>query len=205
MINGNVERFSKQRRRYSAGIADPPWPEKGGGKIKRGADRHYETMTIKQICELQVYGRHVSELFAANAHLYMWVTNNFLEKSFEVVKAWGFKYVTCVTWGKVKVHYMPSGGELSTIQTGLGQYFRGSTEHLLFLKRGSLPYKITNGKRAQGRTLYLAPRTETHSEKPGLFHEVVEKVSYGPYIELFARERRAGWSAWGNEVNRKVA
>lgn len=166
--------------RYKTIYADPPWPEKGGGKIKRGADRHYDLMSVKEIAALPVVS-----IAEDNAHLYLWVTNNYLEQGFAVIRAWGFRPVTVVTWGKDKF--------------GLGQYFRGQTEHCIFGVRGTLPYKILDGKRQQGTTLILAPRT-IHSQKPNKMREMIEKVSYPPYIELFARERFNGWDSWGNEV-----
>ena len=180
---------------YTTGIADPPWEERGGGKVKRGADRHYPLMSVKDICALPV-----ARLFDANAHLYLWVTNNFLPAGFEVMAAWGFRYVTCITWGKV------SDGK---IQTGLGQYFRGASEQFLFGVRGSLPYRVhppnapNAGKRAQGRTLVLEPRGK-HSAKPERFRRIVETVSPGPYVELFARTQAPGWDAWGNEVKNPI-
>lgn len=176
--------------RYVTGLADPPWPERGGGKVKRGADRHYPLMSVRAICELPV-----ARLFRPDAHLYLWATNNYLRAAFDVMEAWGFRYVTCITWGKVK------GGR---IQTGLGQYFRGASEHLLFGVRGSLGYRLDpGGARKQGATLVLEPRGE-HSAKPEAFRNVVERVSPGPYLELFARRRVPGWDAWGNEVESSV-
>lgn len=176
---------------FGTAVADPPWPEKGGGKIKRGADRWYPTMSVRDIATLNVNGKHVSELFAPDAHLYLWVTNNFLPSGFNVMAEWGFRYVTCITWAKVTSTGAP--------QTGLGQYFRGATEHLLFGVRGHPPYKIVNGVRGQGQTLILAPRTKVHSEKPSV-HSMVERVSHGPFIELFARKRVQGWAAWGHDA-----
>ena len=82
---------------------------------------------------------------------------------------------------------------------GLGQYFRGQTEHCLFGVRGNLPYKIADGKRQQGRTLLLAPRRE-HSQKPDEMRQMIEKVSYEPRIELFARQYVDGWDCWGDEI-----
>lgn len=99
---------------------------------------------------------------------------------------------------------MRSRGTCTRIQKGLGQYFRGASEHLLFGVRGTLPYRTTReGKRAQGCTLVLEPRGE-HSEKPEAFRRVIEHVSPGPYLELFARRRVPGWDAWGNEVDSDV-
>lgn len=167
-------------KKYKTIYADPPWPEYGGGKIKRGADKHYDLMKVKDIIALPV-----TEISEDNAHLYLWTTNNYLPAALEVMKAWGFTYKTIITWGKDKF--------------GLGQYFRGQTEHCLFGVRGNLPYKIADGKRQQGRTLLFAPRRE-HSQKPPEMRVMIEKVSYEPRIELFARERFDGWDAWGNEI-----
>ena len=118
-----------------------------GGKIKRGADRHYPLMKTKDIIALPV-----QNLCEENAHLYLWVTNNFLPDGLSVMQAWGFRYVTMITWFK-------AGG------LGLGQYFRGKSESCLFGIKGSLPYKNIGGKRAQGVTAFEAPRG-AHSEKP---------------------------------------
>lgn len=166
--------------KYRTIYADPPWPERGGGKIKRGANRHYPLMTIKEIMALPV-----KEIADDNCHLYLWTTNNFLKDSLKVVEVWGFRYVTIITWAKDRI--------------GLGQYYRGMTEHCIFAVKGKLPYKIIDGKRQQGKTLIIAPKRE-HSRKPDEMRKMIETVSYEPRIELFARERWKGWDAWGNEI-----
>lgn len=182
---------------YGTIYADPPWPEHGGGKVKRGADRHYGLMKVKDICAL---GSAVQNLAADNSHLYLWVTNNYLPAGLEVMKAWGFDYVTNLCWGKVRLEYDNGFGTTTVIQQGLGQYFRGAHELLLFGKRGQPPYRtLPNGKRAQHPSLVLHERTE-HSAKPETFRDIITKVSHGPYLELFARERVPGWASWGNEL-----
>lgn len=162
-------------------MADPPWNEAGGGQIKRGADRHYPLMKTRDICALPV-----REWMRPDAHCYLWVTNNFLPDGLEVLEAWGFRYVTCVTWMKDRA--------------GLGQYFRGLTEHCLFGVRGRIPYQLTeDGHRLQGVTgFFEAPRGE-HSAKPAAMRRMVERVSPGPYLEMFARQPAPGWTVWGNE------
>lgn len=168
-------------KKYGAILADPPWPEYGGGKIKRGADRHYPLMTVKEIMALPV-----STMALPDSHLYLWVTNNYLPAGLSVMAAWGWRYVTCITWAKDKF--------------GLGQYFRGQTEHCLFGVRGNPGYQITpDGKRKQGRTLITAPR-DKHSAKPEELRSMIERVSPGPYLELFARTHAPNWDAWGNQV-----
>lgn len=167
--------------KYHTIYADPPWLERGGGKIKRGADRHYPLMKTSEIMALDI-----ASICENDAHLYLWVTNNFIPDGLKVMEAWGFRYVTTITWMKDR--------------QGLGQYFRGITEHCLFGVKGHLPYKLDeNGKRCQGLTGFTAPRTE-HSRKPEDMRAMIRRVSYGPYVELFAREPHEGWDVWGNEV-----
>lgn len=198
---------------YQTISMDSPWPERGGGKIRRGANRHYQTMTVRQICELPI-----GQWAAPNAHLYSWVTNNYLEAGLEAIRRYGFRYVTKVSWFKDRI--------------GLGQYYRGRTEDCLFAVRGNLPYRIKpDGKRAQGETGFEAPdpdecdhkfidsafclkcgwrpepalqdfkavRTE-HSRKPEEMRRMIEIVSPGPYLEVFARRAAPGWDIWGNEA-----
>lgn len=170
--------------KYQTIYADPPWKESGGGKTKRGADRHYPLMSTKAIKELDV-----PRIAYDNCHLYLWTTNNFLEDAMQVIRAWGFRYVTTITWVKRG-------------RVGLGQYFRGATEHCLFAVKGTLPYKVnpSTGKRMQGKTLLVAPRG-AHSEKPEAMRQMIETVSYPPYVELFARKELPDhWDSWGNEA-----
>jgi N6-adenosine-specific RNA methylase IME4 len=199
-------------------MADPPWLERGSGQIKRGADRHYPLMKTDAICRLPV-----SSWMAADAHAYVWVTNNFLPDGLRVMAAWGFRFITLVTWfkGDLSDDWVdmvctdqqidePSREKLivqadAALQMGIGQYFRGVTESCLFGVRGTIPYRTRpDGKRAQGRTGFHAPRTE-HSVKPEAMRRMVELVSPGPYLEMFARREVPGWTVWGNQVADHVA
>lgn len=174
---------------YAAIYADPPWLERGGGQIKRGADRHYPLMATKDICALPV-----KQWAAPDAHCYIWVTNNFLPDGLQVLDAWGFRYVTLVSWFKDRI--------------GLGQYYRGRTEHCMFAVRGRLPYRLhADGKRAQGVTGFEDPDVQDfaasrveHSVKPEQMRRMIEAVSVGPYLEMFARRPSPGWDTWGNEA-----
>jgi N6-adenosine-specific RNA methylase IME4 len=198
---------------YATCMADPPWLERGGGQIKRGADRHYPLMKTRDICALPV-----GDWVAPDAHLYLWVTNNFLPDGLQVMAAWGFRFVTKIDWFKAAIkddeHFDETMNALAgsphaelaalmaddKMQVGLGQYFRGCTESCLFGVRGTLPYRTRpDGKRAQGRTGFHAPREE-HSRKPEKMRQMVELVSPGPYLELFARRPAPGWDVWGNEA-----
>ena len=169
--------------RYKTILVDPPWPERGGGKVKRGADRHYPLLSLAEILALPV-GRLVHP---EGCHLYLWTTNRFFGDALLILAWWGFEYRTTITWAKQ--------GNI-----GLGQYFRGKTEHCLFGVRGRLPYRTReDGKRSQGKTLILAPK-RGHSEKPEELRSMAEVVSHGPRVELFARRRVRGWDAWGDEI-----
>lgn len=155
-------------------LADPPWDvlQKGG----RGAVHHYPLMTVEQITALPV-----ERLARTDAHLWLWVTNATLFAGQAVIAAWGFTYRSCLTWVKPGL--------------GLGSYYlRNNTEHLLFGTRGKAPVLY----RSQPTWLF-APKQD-HSHKPEEQYAVIERCSSGPYLELFARRKRTGWQAWGNEV-----
>lgn len=169
--------------KYKTIYADPPWHEDGRGKIKRGADRHYPLMLTRDISHLPI-----RDVIADNAHLYLWTTNNFLEDALKVMDSWGFRYITNIVWFKEG-------------KFGLGQYFRGKTELCLFGKRGHLPLK--EDKMMKGVTAIFSQRAK-HSEKPEAMREMIERVSYPPFLELFARKETKGWGCWGNETAKKV-
>ena len=170
-------------KKYKTVYADPPWNEAGGGKIKRGADRHYGLMTTKDIAALPIRDL----IHPDGCHLYLWVTNNFLEDGLYVIKQWGFQYITLITWVKDKM--------------GLGQYYRGITEHCIFaVTKNRLPYKTENNKRCQGKTGFFEAKT-IHSRKPEQMRLMIEKVSYSPRIELFAREKKDSWDCWGDNTS----
>ncbi len=180
-------------------MADPPWDYATPGQIGKtlehrpnrdkglsahgaGSVARYGGMSIADLSSLRV-----AALADDDAHLYLWTTNGFMEQAYTVARAWGFAPKTIVTWTKTRV----SDGQPSM---KMGYYFRGATEHILFCVRGSL--RLRGPAHA---TAILAPRTP-HSEKPEAAFKMVEEQSPGPYLEMFARRRRPGWSAWGDEV-----
>lgn len=164
---------------YRTITADPPWRYDDSG-VRGAAEHHYETMSTAEICALPV-GR----LGAENSHLYLWVTNSFIEDGFDVLRAWGYRYITAITWIKDKI--------------GCGHYFRNTTEHVLFGVRGSAALNVANLP-----THFEAKRGE-HSAKPTRFYEIVEQASNGPFLELFARgEMRPGWTGWGDQARGDV-
>jgi N6-adenosine-specific RNA methylase IME4 len=182
---------------YRCILADPPWPESGGGRIKRGADRHYALLSPPKILETML-AAPVWKPHSDGCHLWLYSTNNYLPKALWLMEQLGFRYISNVAWAKMTTAILFSG-ELSGPPTfqpqkpGLGQYLRGQHELLLFGVMGKLPAV------AKGSTLILAPRRK-HSQKPEEAYTLIERVSPGPRLEMFARERREGWDSWGNEV-----
>ena len=168
-------------------VADPPW-RYGNTSTRGAAEDHYPTMSIEELCELDV----VPSRAADEAHLYLWTTAGHLPEAFKVMEAWGFEYKTYLVWVKP--------------QMGMGNYFRVSTEMVLFGVRGGMG---TNSKSI--RNHFTAPRSK-HSAKPAMFQDLVVESSPGPYLELFSRcnademlhgcqcsKCRLGWSVWGNQ------
>jgi len=165
--------------KFATIYADPPWPY--DNKACRGAAvRHYQTMSVEEICS-----EPVSQLVADNAHLHLWTTNGFLRESLDVIDAWGFTFKSCLVWVKPDI--------------GLGNYWRVSHEFLLLGVRGNLPFR----NRRQ-RSWIQTPRT-VHSRKPGMVRLLIEKVSPGPYLELYGREEipNSPWTVYGNQVEER--
>lgn len=161
--------------RFATIVVDPPWDVSDEGDVNQmgRGNPDYATMSIEQLHELPV------ESFADDdCHLYLWITNRSLPKGFALLERWGFRYVTALTW--VKPHF------------GIGNYFRGQTEHVLFGVRGSQMLK-----RQDVGTVFYADRGARHSEKPKEFLELVESCSPGPYFEMFSRCERPDWFTWG--------
>ena len=160
-------------------VADPPWPSMHQrSTYHRGKpERHYKTMTVADIAALEI-----SDLAASSAHLWIWGVNRTLGAAYEVAEAWGFTPMSLRTWSK------PG--------PGMGYYLRNNTEHAVFATRG----KPMVPEKALISSWYQWPRRR-HSEKPDEFFGLVEQISPGPYLELFARRRRPGWDAWGNEID----
>lgn len=155
-------------------VVDPPWDVLQYGS--RGAVQHYGLLTPFQIRDLPL-----ADLCAGNAHCWLWVTNGTLRIGYDILEGWGFTPRSIFTWVKPRV--------------GLGTYLRNTTEHCLLGTRGKAPVRF----RSQPSWGFF-PVQPPHSHKPEEFYDIVERVSPGPYLELFARHPRHGWAAWGDEI-----
>lgn len=168
-------------------VADPPWQY---GKWGRATPAHrpngheyampYPTMTVQEIAALPVAG-----CADKDCDLFLWTTQKYLFDAYCVMQAWGFRYCQALTWCKA-----PRG-------LGQGGLFCPTSEFLLLGRKGRMP----QGKRRVDSTWWQVKRPHnSHSTKPEFFQDLIETVSDGPRLELFARRERPGWTVWGNEV-----
>jgi N6-adenosine-specific RNA methylase IME4 len=172
-------------KKYRTIYADPPWQQ---GVTGQYSSRHgrpkslcYPLMALSEIINLPV-----ADLAEEGCHLWLWTSNQFLREGFEVMEAWGFKYLAPITWVK------PSG---------VGNYFVHRTQTMLFGYKGKCIFPSGRFK----PTVFMATCPKRHSEKPLAARELVESISPEPRIELFARPTGdmfayEGWDLWGNEV-----
>ncbi len=187
--------------KYRTIVADPPWDVADYGPRSLSTagfwrEDHtgqakavpYERLSVADIKKLPV-----DELAEPDAHLYLWTVNAYLVDAYAVAAAWGFKPSTLLTWCKE-----PRG-------LGFGGTFANTTEFIVFCRRGSLP-----AIRRWESTWFALKRPyvngkPAHSKKPDGLQDIVEQVSPGPYLEMFARSQRLGWDTWGDEALEHVA
>lgn len=175
--------------RFGAILADPPWQfQNKTGKVAPEHRRlsRYTTLTLAEIERLPV-----AQVAADVAHLYLWVPNALLPEGLGVMRAWGFAYKSNLVWHKVR----RDGGSDGR---GVGFYFRNVTEMVLFGVRGRNARTLAPGRR---QVNLIASRKREHSRKPDELYPLIQACSPGPFLELFARGLRQGWTAWGNEAD----
>ena len=180
--------------------ADPPWRFRTWSETNqaKSPSKHYDLMTLDEIKELPV-----ASLAAEDAVLLLWAVNPMVPHALEVMAAWGFTYKTIgFVWAKTTSRTDMSWAP--KYHMGLGYWTRANVEIVLLGVRGK-PKRTGKGV----RQLIVAPNRE-HSRKPDEFYERAERLCDGPYLELFSRQSRPGWSAFGNEAgkfdaNREVA
>ena len=175
-------------REFHTILADPPW--RFTNRTGKMAPEHrrlsrYETLSVDEIAALPV-----GQFAGAAAHLYLWVPNALLPKGLRVLEAWGFTYKTNIVWHKVR----KDGGSDGR---GVGFYFRNVTELILFGVRGKNARTLAP---ARSQVNLVPSRKREHSRKPDEQYDIIETCSPGPYIELFARGARKGWTIWGDQA-----
>ncbi len=164
---------------YPIVYVDPPWRYEYSPTDNREIENHYPTMTLEEICLLPV-----AEIATPDSVLFLWTTSPKLAESMQVIEAWGYAYKTCMVWDKERM--------------GMGYYARQQHELLLIATRGAVPVPEPANRPA---SVIRARRDNEHSAKPAEFYDVIERMYPDlPKIELFARGRRAGWAAWGNQA-----
>lgn len=175
--------------RFSTILADPPWQfTNRTGKVAPEHRRlsRYGTMTLDEIKALPI-----QNVTSPTAHLYLWVPNALLPDGIAVLSAWGFTYKSNLVWHKIRKDGGPDG-------RGVGFYFRNVTELLLFGVKGKNARTLAPGRR---QVNFLATRKREHSRKPDEQYEIIQACSPGPFLELFARGKRKGWTTWGNQAD----
>jgi N6-adenosine-specific RNA methylase IME4 len=190
-MSGAVTNLVKfiQGEQFSTILVDPPWQfANRTGKIAPEHRRlsRYETMSLTEMCALPVV-----KCATETAHLYLWVPNALLPDGLRVLAAWGFTYKTNIIWHKVRKDGGPDG-------RGVGFYFRNVTEVILFGVRGK---NARTREAGRSQVNFLATRKQEHSRKPDEQYSIIEACSPGPYLELFARGCRPGWTCWGMQAD----
>lgn len=181
---------------YAAIYADPPWHFKVYSLDKsskvRHPSQHYNTMTTPEISALPV-----GDLAAPDSVLFMWFSWPQLIDALDLIKAWGFVYKTCAfCWIKADGSRIDMFSASMPVDMTLGYWTRSNSEACLLATRGK-PKRIDGGV----RQAIIEPRRQ-HSRKPDCVYQRIEKLVPGPYLELFARSTRPGWSSWGNQVGK---
>lgn len=180
------------QQRYAVIVADPPWRFRTWSETnqQRSASRYYDLMTTEDILAMPV-----ADLAADDAVLFLWAINPMLPQAIQTMEAWGFRYKTVAfTWAKTTKRTDASWAPKWHL--GLGYWTRANTETCLLGVKGK-PKRIGKGV----RQLLIAPPRE-HSRKPDEFFAAVEQLVPGPYLELFARQSRPGWTSWGNQTDK---
>lgn len=162
-------------------VADPPWEIKAGPRSLHDAHEKSRELKYPTLNKYEIAALPVRRMAAKDAHLYLWTINAYVEDAYWIARAWGFEPRTLLVWVKA-----PKG-------RGLGGTFSTATEYVLFARRGSL------GANNRVERNWWEWKRGAHSEKPEAFIDLVESISPGPYLELFARRNRLGWATWGNE------
>jgi N6-adenosine-specific RNA methylase IME4 len=174
--------------RYGAIYADPPWSfrnwsAKGTG---RNAISHYDCLDRQTLVSLPV-----ADLAADDCALFLWVTDPMLPEAFELIRAWGFTFKTVgFYWVKLNTASKSDADYF----TGLGYWTRANPEQCLLATRGKPRRRAKNVRRL------VVDRRREHSRKPDCIRDRIERLVEGPYLELFARETKAGWYCWGDQV-----
>jgi N6-adenosine-specific RNA methylase IME4 len=188
------------RGHFGAIYADPPWRFKTWNKTEtvqaRGSKStytvHYHTMPADEIAALPV-----SEIASDDCVLFLWACWPMLREAFDLIDAWGFTYKTCAfDWMKARTQQLDIFRDDADASMGMGYWTRANSEPCLLATRGK-PKRV----HADVRQGIIEPRRE-HSRKPDCVPSRIERLVAGPYLELFSRTTREGWTCCGNQVGK---
>lgn len=173
--------------KYKTILIDPPWDIAVSGNRSRSKGVHgdsslpYKTLSVQQIKDMPI-----SDLADVGCHLWLWTTNQTMADGFDIMKHWGFKFLAPIHWIK------PSG---------MGNYFIHRSQTLLFGYFEKCQFPLAR----YVKNIIEAPVPKKHSQKPAESYEYIESISPKPRLEMFARAKRDGWHAWGNEVESDIS
>jgi len=174
----DLDSLIQSGKKFGTIYSDPPW-KYSNQATRASTSNHYKTLTPDEIASLPI-----SELTDEKAHLHLWTTNAFLFECPKILEAWGFEYKGVFVWIKN--------------QMGIGNYWRVSHEFMVLGVKGGLTFSDHSQM-----SWHQSGRTK-HSVKPEHIANLIEKVSPGPYLELFGRRSRNNWIVWGNEIDRNL-
>jgi N6-adenosine-specific RNA methylase IME4 len=180
--------------KYRTIVADPPWDHSDGTGVQyRDGERTlvdlpYQTMSLDEIKALPVAAHAEADCWHVDGarggcQLFLWTTTRYLEAAYDVARAWRFNPTAVLVW--CKPHGSPN----------MGGTFSSNVEFVIVARRGSPPRATSSAP-----TRWFTWPRGRHSEKPDAFYDLVQAISPGPHLELFARRQRLGWDTWGNEA-----
>lgn len=170
--------------KFKTVLSDSPWTF--NDSLDKTRKKPYETLSFEDLKNLPI-----KDIVAEEAHLYLWIPSTLLEWGFPVIKSWGFDFKTIVVWNKLTKN--------GKNWFGMGHYFRNTVEVCLFGTRNNFKLKTKNTR----NSFESIKPGRHHAAKPDEFYEIIENNSFGPYLELFATQKRKGWISLGNEINGK--
>ena len=176
----DLETLICEGHKFKTVLADPPW------RLLTAASQAADKSESQSYPDDYLHSLPIQELVEDNAHLHLWTSDDYLERAFGVIRAWGFEFECCMVWVN------PA--------SGIDNYWQVSHQFMLLGVRGELPF----GQKDIPSWLRISP--SIHSQKPPKFRELIEQVSPAPYLELFGREEQANtdWTVFGDQVGLRL-
>ena len=175
---------------YATIVIDPPWHY----SLRPDDDSHRGRITYPSMQFAEIAALPIAELAApSGCTMFLWTTNNHMGDAFKLLEAWRFTHKSILTWEKI--------AQNGKTRFGNGHWLRSSTEHCLIATKGKVPAFSSHSEVARRTSNLLKAERREHSRKPDEFYRLVESICAGSKLDMFSRQVREGWTAWGNEIN----